>query len=77
MGEPLEDAKVSCATPKLANGSSKGGKKLDGGFYKALDKEPETEGMSGGARRVLEVRQDSEQEIPAGQASAGESSLAL
>ena len=42
MDKPLEDAEVSRATRKLANGRSGGDAKLYGEYYKALDKDPET-----------------------------------
>jgi hypothetical protein len=38
MDKPLEDAEVACATGKLAKGRVEGHAKLQGVYYKALDK---------------------------------------
>jgi hypothetical protein len=78
MDKPLEDAEVSRATRKLANGRSGGDAKLHGEYYKALDKDPETRVF---LKEVLDGfwKSDSlpDGEIPAGPAPAVEPTLSL
>ena len=78
MDKPLEDAEVSRATRKLANGRSGGDAGLYGEYYKALDKDPETRVF---LKEVLDEfwKSDSfpDGEIPTGPAPAVEPTLAL
>ena len=77
MDKPLDDAEVSRATRKLANGRSGGDAKLYGEYYKALDKDPETRVF---LKEVLDEFWKSDSfpggEIPAGPPPAVEPTLA-